>query len=207
MSSQRVLVIEDNEGDMDLIRLGLTENGCEQTAFFEVFSADRLSSGLAAMSKERPAVVLLDLYLPDSQGAETFKSLINQAAGVPVVVLSARDDEDLVVNAAQHGVQDYLVKGAFNGKHLGRTLRCAIERQALLTALGMSRKGPLQSEAQVLSPVWNEVHTSLTSIHQGVTTVLDDLAAPVSEGQRQHLDAALRSVNQLRSVIDDKLDV
>jgi len=49
---------------------------------------------------------------------------------MPVVVLSAIDDEEIAVQAMHHGVQDYLVKGTFDGKQLSRTLRYAIERQA-----------------------------------------------------------------------------
>src|SRR3984885_16270646 len=129
--SKRVLLIEDNPGDVDLVRLRLLESNSEREVPFEMFWADRLSTGLTALTKELPAVVLLDLYLPDSRGAETFHNVLSRSVGVPVVVLSAQDDEELVLNALQHGVQDYLVKGAFDSKHLGHTLRCAIERQAL----------------------------------------------------------------------------
>ena len=205
IAAKRVLLIEDNQGDVDLVRLRLMESSSEREVSFAVSSADRLSTGLAALAKERPAVVLLDLYLPDSSGAETFHNMLNQAPGVPVVVLTGRDDEELVVNAVQHGVQDYLVKGAFDGKQLGHTLRCAIERQALVTALGLTRKEQLQFQERFLSHVSCELRTPLTSIHQFVTTVLDDLAAPVTASQREHLDAVLRSVNQLRSMIDDRL--
>jgi DNA-binding NarL/FixJ family response regulator len=205
-SSKRVLVIEDNQGDLDLIRSGLMEGKSEQTVLFEISSADRLSAGLMAVTKQRPSVVLLDLYLPDSQGAATFKSVINSAPDIPVVVLSARDDEDLMVDAVQNGVQDYLVKGGFDSKHLVRTLRYAIERQTLLTALGMGKKGTLRSDANLLSPVWHDVLTALTSIHKGITSVLVDLATPISEDQQHNLDAALRGVTHLRSMVEHQLE-
>jgi DNA-binding NarL/FixJ family response regulator len=198
----RLLLIEDNPGDVDLVRLRLMENSSEQGVSYEMACADRLSTGLAALSKVRPAVVLLDLYLPDSRGAETFHTLLKQAPGVPVVVLTGRDDEELVVNAIQHGVQDYLVKGAFGSRQLGRTLRCAIERQVLVTALGMNWKDQLQFKELVS----RELRTELTSIDQSVTTMLNDLATPVTERQRQLLNAVLRKVNQLRSLADDQLE-
>src|SRR4029077_17235976 len=89
-----------------------------------------------------PAVVLLDLNLPDSHGAQTFRDVRNQAPGVAVVVLSGVDDEELGVRAGHRGVQDYLVKGAFDSKQLTRTLLFAIERQGLLPALDMSGTQP-----------------------------------------------------------------
>ena len=198
--SKRVLLIEDNPGDVDLVRLRLLERNSEREVPFEIVSADRLSTGLNALTKELPAVVLLDLYLPDSRGAETFHNVLSRAVGVPVVVLSAQDDEELVVKALQHGVQDYLVKGAFDSKQLGHTLRCAIERQALLTALGTHWKQPF--EEQLLSHVSRELRAGLTAIDQSVTTLLHDSVTPVHLDQRVHLNAVLRSVNQLRSMID-----
>ena len=74
--------------------------------------------------------MLLDLNLPDSHGAETFRNVLERAPGVPVVVLSGQDDEELALKAVHQGVQDYLVKGAFDGKQLARAMRYAIERQS-----------------------------------------------------------------------------
>src|SRR5258708_29369775 len=88
----------------------------------EVSCADRLSTGLAALDIERPAVVLLYLNLPDSRGAETFRNVLNKASSVPVVVLSTLEDESLAVQAMHQGVHDYLVKGSFDDKQLTRAL-------------------------------------------------------------------------------------
>jgi DNA-binding NtrC family response regulator len=133
-----VLLIEDSPGDADLVRMRLQEGNSD----LEVSCANRLSTGLGALAVKPPAVVLLDLNLPDSHGAQTFRSVLNQAHGVPVVVLSGMDDEELAVQAIHEGVQDYLVKGAFDGKILARALRHAIERQTLLPRLDMSQTQP-----------------------------------------------------------------
>jgi DNA-binding NtrC family response regulator len=140
MSNQptHVLLIEDSSGDADLVRMRLREGNPD----LEISYADRLSTGLAALAVKPPAVVLLDLNLPDSHGAQTFRNVRNQAPGVPVVVLSGVDDEELAVQAVHEGVQDYLVKGAFDSKQLTRTLLFAIERQGLLPAPDMSGTQP-----------------------------------------------------------------
>jgi DNA-binding response OmpR family regulator len=114
---------------VDLVRFEL-ENS---TAKFEVCCADRLSTGLSALTKETFAVVLLDLDLPDSRGAASFQSVMNGTAGVPVIVLTATADEAWAVEAVSRGAQGYIVKGAFGGNQLALTLRCAIERQARIT--------------------------------------------------------------------------
>lgn len=121
---KRVLLIEDSKGESDLVRLCLLEGSPD----LEVSCADRLSVGLAALAMNPPAVVLLDLNLPDSNGAQTFCTVLNKAPSIPVVVLSGMDDEELAVQAVQQGVQDFLVKGTFDGRQLARALRYAIER-------------------------------------------------------------------------------
>lgn len=201
---KRVLLIEDNPGDVELVRLLFEGSSGEPP--YEVSCADRLSTGLEALAEERPAVILLDLYLPDSKGADTFRNVLNQAPGVPVVILTGRDDEELVVDAVQHGVQDYLVKGAFDGKQLGRALRCAIERQALVTALGTTKAEQLRFKERFLSRVSAKLRTPLTVISEFVTTVLGDLAAPLTKGEREHLDTVLSGIRGMLSLIDNQLE-
>ncbi len=200
--ANHVLLIEDNPGDADLVRLRLVESKSD----VDVSCVDRLADGLQAMAADKPSVVLLDLNLPDSRGAETFRKVLNKVPDVPVVVLSGQDDEELAVKAVHQGVQDYLVKGAFDSKQLSRALRYAIERQGLLTSLDMSRKQQLQFKDQFLSHVSHELRTPLTCIHQFVTILLDGLAGPILPEQKEYLATMLRSVNQLRNMIGDLLD-
>src|SRR5580698_8838078 len=110
MSEQptHILLIEDNPGDADLVRLRLVESKSPVS----VSCVDRLSDGLLSMTKTPPSVVLLDLNLPDCQGAETFRRVLENSPDVPVVILSGQDDEVLAMKALNQGVQDYLVKGS-----------------------------------------------------------------------------------------------
>ncbi len=150
--STHVLLIEDSQGDADLIRMRLLESNSD----LQVSCADRLSTGLAALAIQPPAVVLLDLNLPDSHGADTFRKVLNKAPGVPVVVVSGVNDEELAVQAVHQGVQDYLVKGTFDSKQLARALRYAIERQSVLTALDIGRTQPEHfkgSDLRTLEPL------------------------------------------------------
>jgi signal transduction histidine kinase len=121
-------------------------------------------------------------------------------------VLSGLDDEELAVGAVHQGVQDYLVKGSFDSKQLARAMRYAIERQALVTSLDMSRRQQLQFKNEFLSHVSHELRTPLTCIHQFVTLILDGLAGKVIPEQREHLETIFRSVNQLRAMITDLLE-
>jgi sigma-B regulation protein RsbU (phosphoserine phosphatase) len=197
-----VLLIEDNAGDADLVRLRLVEG--DPAA--QVRCVTRLADGLASMAKLPPSVVLLDLNLPDSRGADTFRKVLEKAPGVPVVILSGQDDEVLAMQALHQGVQDYLVKGDITSRHLEHTMRYAIERQALTRSLEMSRLQQLAFKNQFLSHISHELRTPLTCIHQFVTILLDGLAGDINPEQRDHLETVLNGVNQLRAMIRDLLE-
>ena len=197
-----VLLIEDNAGDADLVRLRLVEGQSP----VNVNCVNRLSDGLASLTKETPSVVLLDLNLPDSRGAETFRRVMEHSPNVPVVVLSGQDDEVLAMKAMHQGVQDYLLKGDISSKHLERAIRYAVERQGLVRALEITQKQQLEFKNQFLSHVSHELRTPLTCIHQYVTLLLDGLAGPVAPDQSDHLKTVLKSVNQLHAMIRDLLE-
>lgn len=204
MSEQptHVLLIEDNPGDADLVRLRLVEG----KSAVDVSFANKLSDGLASMTRSMPSVVLLDLNLPDSRGAETFRKVLEKAPNVPVVILSGQDDEGLAMKALHQGVQDYLVKGSITSGALDRAMRYAMERQALLRSLEMSRNQQLEFKNQFLSHVSHELRTPLTCIHQFVTILLDGLAGDLNPEQKDHLSTVLRSVNQLGAMVRDLLE-
>jgi signal transduction histidine kinase len=197
-----VLLIEDNPGDADLVRLRLVETDPP----VKVDCVSRLSEALKSLAIKTPALVLLDLNLPDSNGAETFRRVLEKAPNVPIVILSGQDDESLAIKAVHHGVQDYLIKGDITSKQLERAVRYAIERQGLLRALDLTRKQQLEFKNEFLSHVSHELRAPLTSIHQYVSLVLDGLSGPVLAEQADHLRTALKSVTQLQAMIRDLLE-
>ena len=204
MSEQatQVLLIEDNPGDADLMRLRLVEGKTP----VQVKCVNRLSDGLAILSQHLPAVILLDLNLPDSRGSETFRKVLQVAPDTPVVILSGQEDEALARKAMNQGVQDYLVKGDVTGKNLERAMHYAVERQALLRSLELSRKQQIEFKNRFLSHVSHELRTPLSCIHQFVTLIADGLAGPISPEQHDHLGTILKSVNQLHAMIRDLLE-
>ena len=201
-SPANVLLIEDNPGDADLVRLRLIESDPPVT----VNCVGRLSEALKSLAVTTPSLVLLDLNLPDSKGSETFRRILEKAPNVPVVILSGQDDEMMAMKAVHNGVQDYLIKSEITSKQLERAVRYAIERQALLHSLDMMRKQQLEFKNEFLSHVSHELRTPLTCIHQYVTLVLDGLAGPISTERTDHLGTVLKSVGQLHAMIRDLLE-
>ncbi len=124
----RVLLIEDNPGDVELVKAALAEEG---DAAFQVFCAEALLPGLDRLARGDIDLVLLDLSLPDSHGLEGLNAVRTHAPSIPVVLLTGWDSESLALRAMQSGAQDYLVKGKLQGPALARILQHAIVRQRI----------------------------------------------------------------------------
>jgi two-component sensor histidine kinase/CheY-like chemotaxis protein len=122
-----VLLIEDNLADIALIREMLKES---RKPRFKLYNARRLNEGLEKIKNDPIHVLLLDLNLPDSNGIETFQKANNEISGIPIVILSAFDDEDIAIKAVKGEAQDYLIKGKVDGNLLSRSISYAIERKA-----------------------------------------------------------------------------
>ena len=123
---QRVLLIEDNPGDVRLIREMLSEG---EDGLFELECVGRLSQGLEYLSTRPAGVVLLDLSLPDSYGFDTFLRVYAHSPKVPIIVLTGHDDQKVALSAVKTGAQDYLVKGKLDRELLLRSMQYSIERK------------------------------------------------------------------------------
>jgi len=124
-----ILLIEDNPGDIRLIQEIINE---EKDSFWEVLVAENLSRGLERLASGGVDVVLLDLALPDSTGMDTFHKVQRQAPGVPLILLTVSNDEEMATYAIREGAQDYLVKGQFDRRMLARSVLYSMERKSLL---------------------------------------------------------------------------
>ncbi len=81
------------------------------------------------------AAILMDLFLPDSHGLETFDRLFLAAPQIPILVLSTASDEAMAKTAVQRGAQDYLLKEQLDSFQLSKALSSMIERAANAEAL------------------------------------------------------------------------
>lgn len=131
--SVKVLLVEDNPGDAQLIGFMLADAGKD---LFDVCTVERLGDGLRRLEQGDIGLVLLDLSLPDSQGLETFTQLHAQAPRIPIIVLSGLNDTSIAVQAVHEGAQDFLIKGQVDGELLVRAMRYAIERKRMTEQLG-----------------------------------------------------------------------
>ena len=116
----RVLVIDDEEPILRALRINLTARK------YEVTTAADGASGLAAMARERPDVLILDLGLPDMDGTEVIRG-VRGWTSTPIIVLSAWGQEAQKVAALDAGADDYVTK-PFGMNELLARLRAAVRR-------------------------------------------------------------------------------
>ncbi|MFM9265283.1 PAS domain S-box protein [Tychonema sp. BBK16] len=137
-TSFKVLLVEDNAYEAELIEDLLSGISKEQQ--ISLTKVERLSEALLCLNQENFDIILLDLSLPDSWGIETVARVQEYGVNVPIVVLTAQNDQELALRLISVGVQDYLVKRKIDGELLMRSLRYAIERQNSQDALRKSEE-------------------------------------------------------------------
>lgn len=118
MREAKVLIIEDDKSIQNLLKISLKASGysCEAT--------ETGLSGISLFLANNPDIILLDLGLPDIDGTEVLAQVRARSA-VPVIVISARDQEKEKVAALDAGADDYVTK-PFNIPELLARIRVAI---------------------------------------------------------------------------------
>ncbi|ATD30026.1 response regulator transcription factor [Macrococcoides bohemicum] len=102
--SQKVLVVDDEQSIVTLLQYNLQQSG------FEVVTAYDGEEGLEKIFSEKPDIVVLDLMLPKMDGVEVCKSVRNEKNQVPILMLTAKDDEFDKVLGLELGADDYMTK-------------------------------------------------------------------------------------------------
>jgi signal transduction histidine kinase len=208
----RVLLIEDNPGDVRLIKEMLVE--AKHTAF-ELECFERLTDGLARLSEDRFEVVLLDLSLPDSTGLDTFVTFNAAAPDLPVVILSGFNDEVVAVECVNAGAQDYLIKDEVNSHLLIRSLRYAVARGLLekerSQLLARERAARAQAEEanrakdEFLAIVSHELRTPLSAMLGWSRMLATGKLDP--ETVKRGIEAIERNARAQTQLIGDLLDI
>jgi DNA-binding response OmpR family regulator len=167
-----ILVIEDDGGIRSAITRAMTDLG------HTVTTTERGISGLESAVDNPPDVVLLDLGLPDLDGLEVL-AMLRAVSNVPVIVITARDDDADMVRALDRGADDYIVK-PFGIEQLDARLRAVLRRSG-----SAASEGPLVVGGLMVDPRTREVR-------------LDGLAIDLS---RKEFDLLLALAQRPREVV------
>lgn len=202
MNRAVALIIDDEVQMRRLLRVALENEN------YQVHEAENGQQGLVEIANHKPAVILLDLGLPDMDGLEVLKRL-REWSEVPVLVLSVRDDEEGKVAALDAGADDYVTK-PFSSPELLARLRAAQRKARPAEEISVFKQGDLVVDltAHVVTRADKEVKLTATEYallrlfvkHPGrVLThryILREVWGPKSEEHRQYLRVYVTHLRQ-----------
>ncbi len=133
----RILVVEDERDVRDMIRIHLKAAG------FDVLEAHNGAEGLAIAKQDLPAVIILDLMMPEMSGVEVCRALRRNptTSRIPILMLTAKSTEDDKVVGFECGADDYVTK-PFSPRELVLRVRAVARRQP---DQGVAKPIPVQS--------------------------------------------------------------
>jgi DNA-binding response OmpR family regulator len=118
--NRSILVVDDEERMARFIRLNLEHDG------FQVIEANRGMKAIQTMRTEIPDLIILDVMMPDMDGFEVLK-IIREVSSVPVIMLTAKSEEDDRVRGLELGADDYMTK-PFSPRELVSRVRAVLRR-------------------------------------------------------------------------------
>lgn len=185
-----VLIIEDNEEHAQLLEKLL---GTSEYPHFRVSIAHTVADGVQKLKSDGVDMVLLDLTLPDCQGAPTFQKVSDLVPDLPIVILSGISDVTVAIEMVQQGAQDYLVKGHVDNHLLLRSIQYSIARKRAEVALKLAHdelEARVKERTVELSDANMQLHAEIAERKRAEEQSL--------ESNRQLMDALaeLRSMQQ-----------
>lgn len=150
MAKPRILIVEDDDDILELVRYNLLKEG------YEVVAHTCGEDAIKAARSNPPALVILDLMLPGVDGLEVCKTLKNDAetAQISVIMLTAKGEEADIVTGLEVGADDYVTK-PFSPRVLMARVKTALRRQERTTDLDES--ATIQIDDFVIHPGRHEV--------------------------------------------------
>ena len=148
MPKENILIVDDEEDVLELLRFSLEKNG---------YKIDAAISGEEAITKARgklPDLIILDLMLPGIDGLEVCKKLKgdSKTVNIPVIMLTAKSEESDIVTGLELGAQDYITK-PFSPKVLVARVRRILQR----TIARNLEKAPVKIHELTIDPARREV--------------------------------------------------
>ena len=133
----KIWLIEDNEGYAFLLQEFLVTLGFSSK---DIFVFPSLQEVREIPAEFTPDVILLDLFLTDSFGIETFRTMNTLYSNVPIIVMSGLSDTEIALETLKEGAQDYLVKGEYSTEMMEKSIQYSIERKRNVDEITLSEQ-------------------------------------------------------------------
>jgi DNA-binding response OmpR family regulator len=147
MPGELILLVDDEANITDLAALYLSKEG------FRTQAAADGSAALAAVGEDKPAAMVLDLMLPELDGYEVCRRLRAEGNPIPIIMLTARDDDVDKIVGLEMGADDYLTK-PFNPRELVARIKALLRRSSRAAA---AEHNPLHAGDLSIDPAKHEV--------------------------------------------------
>jgi signal transduction histidine kinase len=210
----RVLSIDDDPGDALILRRHLNNIPGREITLHHFCEA---GAALAELARTDIDIIFVDYMLRAETGLDVLKAIRDSGDSRPVVILTGRGDEELAAEVMQAGASGYLPKRALSTASLDRCISDTIERHLLREALEEHRR-ELERINHDLSrrneeirsfyhTVSHELTTPLTSACEFLSLVIDGIAGPITDTQREYLAIARESCDQMAACVKDLVEI
>ena len=198
-----LLILEDNYNDFLLIETYLKKTTTSQ---FNIVWAETLHNALVHLQEYPVDVILIDLFLSDSQGFATFNTIQEFVPETAIVILSGVNDVNLAINAVSQGAQYYLVKGSEIGQILEQVILYAIkrkqnEKEAIEYAKAQER---LAMFKRFVEDITHDIRTPFTTINNHLF-ILRSLLGELEPKVERSITNIDKNVQRLHRIIEDMI--
>ena len=209
--SLRVLLVDDDEDDATITRALLAD---VPNTKFELDWAPSYECGLEMMKEESHDIDLVDYQLGARSGIDLLREVHEHHLHAPVIMLTGQGNESIVLEAIRSGASDYIPKGLMTSEALDRAICHAVEKTRLEKNLDEHHCQLQQANAELLKKneeiqrfyhvLAHELKTPLTAATEFLGILLDDIAGPLTQEQREYVcivdgccDSLTRNINDL----------
>ena len=212
--ARTILLVEDEEMDVELIRRIFKDNCLE----WEIFSVSSLKGALKWLDEnESPSLIIADYFLPDGSGLDLLKELrgYEKREIIPLIIMTGHGTEQLVVRSLKSGAIDYVVKSVKELRNLPWTAKHALLEweQAVKFKQAEEEAKKYMKELEIANrdladfahTISHDLKAPLRSVQAFATLILEDYGDTLDERVREYLEKVKDGGERMNAVIKDIL--